>query len=121
MSATMTPELSARAVAALDAEKAKATKKYKITIDRLMAKLNEELEAEETKVFNDKESGIVYSDPLVAWKIRQEARRDAEAHLGIKPAEKQEVEHKGNFIFEIVDYGDGKSKAKRKGGNGSKN
>ncbi len=119
MSLSMTPELASKAMRALDAKKAEAAKKYKITVDRLMRKLDEELEAHETKVFNDKESGIVYSEPLIAWKIRQEARRDAEAHLGIKPADKQEVEHSGNIIFEIVDYGD-KGKAKRKGGNGSR-
>lgn len=118
--AVMTPELSREACRSIEAEKRKAARKYKITIDRLFKELNAELEAYETKVFNDKENGIVYSKDLIAWKIRQEARRDAEAHLGIKPAEKQEIEHKGNVVFEIVDYGNGKSKTKRKGGNGHK-
>ena len=118
----MTPELSARATAALDAEKAKAAKKYKITIDRLMAKLNEELEAKETKVFNDKESGIVYSDPLIAWKIRQEARRDAEAHLGIKPIEKLQLEHEIVPIRIVYVSPEAKKQSKvkiRKPGNGN--
>lgn len=120
----MTPELSREACTAIQKSKLKAAQKYKITVDRLMSKLNEELEADEIHVhFDGGKFGSnewVLSDPLIAWKIRQEARRDAEAHLGIKPAEKQEVEHKGNVLFEIVDYGNGKEKSKRKGGNGHK-
>lgn len=98
MAAVMTPGASVKAMAALQAEKEKAASKYKITVDRLMRKLNEELEAKETHTkFDGGQHGTrtwKYSKPLIAWKIRQEARRDAEAHLGIKPAEKVEMEHK---------------------------
>jgi hypothetical protein len=46
---------------------------------------------------------------------------------GIKPAEKQQIEHKGNVVFEVIDYADKRNgkrngkKKKRKGGNGPKN
>lgn len=62
----------------------------------LARKLKEELEAEETKVFNDKEAGIVYSDPLVAWRIRQEARKDAHKLLDHYPSEKHD--HNVNLV-----------------------
>jgi len=119
MPAIMTPEISRKAVEAIQKRKLKYAAKYKITLDRLFRKLDEELEAEEQKVFNDKENGVIYSKPMIAWRVRQEARRDAEAHLGIKPAEKQEVSHTGNIVFEVIDYGD-KRKAKKGNGNGSK-
>jgi hypothetical protein len=115
----MTPEISRAACKAIQKQKNRAAAKFGITINRLFKELDAELEATEQKVFNDKESGIVYSQPMIAWKIRQEARRDAEAHLGIKPADKSEIEHKGNVTFEVVDYGD-KGKAKKGNGNGSK-
>jgi hypothetical protein len=101
MSAVMTPELAREAMDALHAEAAKAAEKYGITIDRLMKELNKELKAKETHAhFDGGKFGTnewVYSRNLVAWKIRQEARRDAEAHLGIKPAEKHQHEVSGTF------------------------
>lgn len=40
--------------------------------------------------------------------------------VGIKPAEKYEIEHGGNVTFEVINYaGKGNGKGKRKGGNGS--
>ena len=129
MSGQVTPESSHEAMEYLRAEAIKAANKYGITIDRLMAKLNEELEADETRVFNDKDDGIVYSEPLIAWKVRQEARRDAEAHLGIKPAEKIDHTLTGSIsvMAEVVDAlaklkaeGEAKSKGKSKSKSASK-
>ena len=50
----------------------------------LSNKLKEELEADEIKVFCGKD-GIVYSEPLIAWKVRQEARKDAHKLLDHYP------------------------------------
>jgi hypothetical protein len=59
-----------------------ALEKVGITPDYLAQKLEKELNAEEVKVFNDKEDGIVYSAPLIAWDVRQKARMDAHKLLG---------------------------------------
>lgn len=61
----------------------------------LARKLKEELEAEEVKVFNGQD-GITYSAPLVAWRVRQEARKDAHKLLGQYPSEK--VDHSVNIV-----------------------
>jgi len=108
MSPIMTPEGSKEFMDDLRKRSLRAARKHKITIDRLFKKLNEELEAHETKVFNDKENGLVYSEPLIAWKVRQEARRDAEAHLGIKPAEKVEHDLSGSLMAAVAAYLSGK-------------
>ncbi len=55
----------------------------------LANKLKEELNADETKVFSGKE-GLLYSTPLTAWKVRQEARKDAHKLLDHYPADRQE-------------------------------
>ncbi len=47
-----------------------------ITIEKLVEKLVEELNATEVKVFNDK-GDVIYSTELVAWDVRQKARQDA--------------------------------------------
>ncbi len=47
-----------------------------ITIEKLVDKLKEELDATEVKVFNDK-GEVIYSNELVAWEVRQKARQDA--------------------------------------------
>lgn len=65
----------------------------RITAERLLNYLEKELEACETKVFSTQE-GLVYSDPLVAWNIRQKARMDAHKLRGDYPAEKSEVDLK---------------------------
>ena len=62
----------------------------------LAGKLKEELEATEVRVFNG-QGGIAYSDPLIAWKIRQEARKDAHKLLDQYPTERKEVTHKGRL------------------------
>lgn len=64
-----------------------------LSFDYLLKKLKRELNAKEVKVFNNKEQGIVYSDRLIAWKVRQEARKDAHKLRGDYPAEKQEHSH----------------------------
>ncbi len=68
-----------------------------ITLDYLADKLKEELEAQEVKVFHtdrvtvDLEGKkitsdeVIYSDPLIAWKVRQEARKDAHKLRGDYP------------------------------------
>jgi len=65
----------------------------------LAQKLKKELNAKETKVFNDK-GELIYSDNLVAWKIRQEARKDAHKLRGDYPAEKRE--HSGYVTLEEI-------------------
>jgi hypothetical protein len=69
----------------------KAAKKAGVTIDKFMQRLNEALDAEEVKVFNDKDSGIVYSDPLIAHQIRVKALELTAVILDLKPVEKREV------------------------------
>jgi hypothetical protein len=62
-----------------------------ITPAYLAKKLKEELESTEIKVFNDKENGIVYSKPLIAWDVRQRARVDSHKLRGDYPAEKLDL------------------------------
>ena len=59
--------------------------------ERLVEKLLKELEATEVKVFNS-EDGIVYSDELIAWKIRQIARMDAQKLMDGYPSGKLDVD-----------------------------
>lgn len=72
----------------------RALDKEGITTDYLAKKLKEELDANEVRVFNGKD-GIVYSDNLVAWDVRQKARIDAQKLMGVYPAEKHEHDVKG--------------------------
>ncbi|MFH2076766.1 MAG: hypothetical protein ABIJ57_15735 [Pseudomonadota bacterium] len=135
----MTPEGSKEFMDDLRKRSLRAARKHKITIDRLFKKLNEELEAHETKSIKVKgainpkdlppnrrlvvESGIIehrkegdtYGDgdsviewDEINWKVRQEARRDAEAHLGIKPAEKVEHDLSGSLMAAVAAYLSGK-------------
>ena len=67
------------------------TIKNRIGINRLLDKLEAELEACETKVFSNA-LGVIYSDDLTAWNIRQKARMDAHKLRGDYPAEKFEGE-----------------------------
>lgn len=57
----------------------------------LARKLKAELHAKETKVFLSKAGEIKYSDPLVAWDVRQKARQDAHKLRGDYPAERKQV------------------------------
>jgi len=56
-----------------------------ITPEKLAHKLAEELEANETKVFSGRK-GVIYSEPLIAWDVRQRARQDAHKLLSHYPA-----------------------------------
>ena len=70
-----------------------------ITEEYLTDKLQEELDAKETRVFNAK-GKVIYSDDLIAWKVRQEARRDAVRYIGGEPAEKRELS--GEVTLKVV-------------------
>ena len=67
-----------------------------ITDELLAKKLKEELEANETKVFQYK-GGIVEKSNLIAWEIRQRARMDAHKLLGHYPSEKHHVTLEGGL------------------------
>lgn len=60
-----------------------------ITRDRLVKKLNAELEAKETKFFQH-QGKVVNSRTVIDWKTRQTARKDSFEYLGEKPSEKVE-------------------------------
>lgn len=70
----------------------------RITAERLLDKLEEELEACEQKVFNPKgnkdKKGLLYSKKMIEWGTRQKARMDAHKLRGDYPAEKSEVDVK---------------------------
>jgi hypothetical protein len=73
-------------LSAINSPMLRAFKVQKISASYLARKLHEELEACETKCFLDKENGeIIYSKPLIAWDIRQEARKDTHKLLGHYP------------------------------------
>lgn len=61
-----------------------------VTSDYLINKLKKELDAKETKFFQH-EGKVVDSKDVIAWGIRQNARKDAHKLKGDYPAEK--VEH----------------------------
>jgi hypothetical protein len=71
--------LSGPIIRAMDAER--------ISPRYLAKKLKAELEATEQRVFSTS-MGLVYSEPMISWKTRQEARKDAHKLLGHYPAEK---------------------------------
>jgi hypothetical protein len=66
-------------------------RKEKITPEYLAKKLKRELNAKEVKVFHNKDTGVIYSEKMVSWTIRQKAREDAQKLLGLYPADKHEV------------------------------
>lgn len=69
----------------------------------LTKKLVEELESHEIKVFSS-EHGIKYSKKLIAWKIRQEARKDAHKLLDHYPADRQEIDFSGSLMAAVATY-----------------
>lgn len=81
-----------------------------ITPEYLAKKLNEELNAEEPRVVQgtgDLAGEFIYSEPMIAWRIRQRARMDAHKLLGHYPAEKREISGRdGNPISFSVIIGD---------------
>lgn len=80
----VTPESGAVAAEKAHQLVISALEKHGVTLDFLAEKLKRELCALETKVFSGK-NGVVYSNPLIAWKVRQEARKDAHKLLGHYP------------------------------------
>lgn len=84
-----------------------------ITAEFLVGKLKEELEACETKVFST-QTGIAYSDDLIAWHIRQKARMDAHKLRGDYPAEKSEMDLRlPNAMALVVEARKEKKRGKR--------
>jgi len=76
---------------------------HQITPERMAAKLDEELNATSVKVFfNSKEGTTINSEPLVDWKVRQEARRDACKLLDLTP-KGQSGNYQINFFTQIVE------------------
>jgi len=67
----------------------------------LAKKLKREVNAKETKVFNDKGS-LLYSKPLIAWGIRQKARMDAHKLLAHYPPEKHELTGKNGGPLKVT-------------------
>jgi hypothetical protein len=72
-----------------------------ITVSYLARKLKAELNAKETKVFHH-EGQVVYSDPLIAWGVRQEARKDAHALRGDYPPEKKEISGRNGGPIKVI-------------------
>lgn len=70
-----------------------ALNKSKIDAERLADKLNKELEADET-IFAKIGGKITDKKNVIAWKTRQEARKDAHKLRGDYPAEKRELSGK---------------------------
>ena len=77
-------------------ENLERAEKQQITPDSLFAELKAELEAEETKFFQNK-GKVVEKKDVIAWKIRQDALEKGLKLLGLYPAEKHE--HTGDVIF----------------------
>ena len=70
---------------------------------RLAKKLNEELDANETKFFQH-QGEVVDEREVIAWEVRQRARIDAHKLLNHYPAEETRVS--GSLMVEIVSYAD---------------
>jgi len=85
----------------LNAPIVKALDARGITLSYLARKLKAELNAKETKVFHN-EGQVVYSDPLIAWGIRQGARKDAHALRGDYPPEKKELSGRNGGPIKVI-------------------
>jgi len=70
-----------------------------LTADKLIEKLQEELEAKVERVFCTKEGDLKYSKKMVDWRTRQEARKDAHKLRNDYPADKTETEHSGMILL----------------------
>lgn len=77
-------------------EKLEKAEEHGITADVLFAELKDELEATETKFFQNKGKVIEKKD-VIAWATRQNALEKGLRLLDLYPAEKHE--HSGNVIF----------------------
>jgi hypothetical protein len=74
------------------------SKRGQIPLKKLRTRLNQSLDAKMTKVFNDKESGVVYSRDLVDNKTRLAAQKLAHDLLGTTK-ETVEHEHTGELVI----------------------
>jgi hypothetical protein len=94
----------------------KAMDKNGLTLDYLVKKLKRELGATTTDTFKAtkkefNEDGVVvaqteeviYSKPLVDWKTRQAARKDALAYLGVIVTERKELSGPGGGAIPFSD------------------
>lgn len=81
-----------------------------ITHEYLAKKLKAELEATEIRTFKGDGKGkdVVYSEPMIAWPVRQKARMDAHRLRGDYPAEELKLD--SNVSIEVVNYGDNADK-----------
>jgi hypothetical protein len=82
-----------------------ALDKAELSLEYLIDKLKEELNATHQRVFfarGDKnhEAKVVYSDKLIDWQTRQKARMDAHRLRGDYPAEKWDIT--GNLPITVV-------------------
>lgn len=92
----MEKDLSLQAAQIARQRTLKALKRYKVTEGRVAKRLGEALDAMETKVFHDKQTGAcVYSKPLIAHGSRLKAIELATVLLDMKPAEKHDVSVNG--------------------------
>lgn len=96
--------------------------KHGLTIDYLAKKLKSELNAHKTDTFKAKVTRnvnqaaegevpeaphevvieteeVLYSRPMVDWKTRQEARKDALAYRGIIAAQRVKLDHSGSIDY----------------------
>ena len=92
----LTSEMGAEAAREVMSEVREALDKADLTLNYLIDKLKEELDATFQRVFFDrggKEYGakVVYSDDLIDWQTRQKARMDAHKLRGDYPAEKSDM------------------------------
>jgi osmotically-inducible protein OsmY len=78
-----------------------------ITDEYLRTKLKKEMTATDVKTYNNK-GRVIYSDPMIAWEIRQRARQDAHKLRGDYPAEKHEIDE--DHHVEIINYAKGDKK-----------
>ena len=79
--------------------------KHGITIDRLMQQLNDELTAEDTKLFADK-GEVKDRVQVIAHDVRQRARIDAHKLRGDYPATGLNVQASGEHTVVIRKFGD---------------
>lgn len=91
----------------LNTQMIQAMDKHGITLDRLMQQLNEELQAEETKLFADK-GEVKDRVDVIAHDVRQRARIDAHKLRGDYPATGLNVQASGEHTVVIRKFSDTK-------------
>ena len=101
----LTSEMGAEAAREVMSEVREALDKADLTLDYLIDKLKEELNATFQRVFFDRggkdtDAKVIYSDPLIDWQTRQRARMDAHRLRGDYPAEKWDIT--GNLPITVV-------------------